>query len=92
MVTNVFESVAIGHDLERATSLRGGTSVGSLPSCNCSDPTLRANIAKSQYQYPVIGAGAGGGTVAALLADDGYTVCLIEAGKGDIFDKVSRTT
>ncbi|KAG8941599.1 hypothetical protein FRC03_004308, partial [Tulasnella sp. 419] len=56
--------------------------VGSLPSC--SDPTLRANIEKAQYQYLVIGAGAGGGTVAARLADDGYTVCLIEAGKASL--------
>ena len=32
------------------------------------------------YEYVVIGSGAGGGTVAARLAEYGHTVLLLEAG------------
>ncbi|HUF79057.1 MAG TPA: GMC family oxidoreductase [Thermoanaerobaculia bacterium] len=35
---------------------------------------------QAQYEYVVVGSGAGGGTVAARLAEQGHTVLLLEAG------------
>jgi choline dehydrogenase-like flavoprotein len=37
-------------------------------------------MAQPQYEYIVVGSGAGGGTVAARLAERGHTVLLLEAG------------
>src|SRR5262245_40736632 len=34
----------------------------------------------AEYEYVVVGSGAGGGTVAARLAESGHTVLLLEAG------------
>jgi choline dehydrogenase len=39
------------------------------------------STSNTQYDYIVIGSGAGGGPVAANLAKAGYKVCLIEAGQ-----------
>ena len=33
-----------------------------------------------EYEYIVVGSGAGGGTVAARLAENGFKVLLLEAG------------
>jgi len=35
---------------------------------------------KSEYDYVIVGSGAGGGTLAARLAEAGMRVCLLEAG------------
>jgi choline dehydrogenase len=39
-----------------------------------------SDSAKNQWDYIVVGSGAGGGTVAARLAEAGHTVLLLEAG------------
>jgi choline dehydrogenase len=42
-----------------------------------------ANEIQGEYDYIVVGSGAGGGPVAANLARHGYTVLLLEAGAAD---------
>jgi choline dehydrogenase-like flavoprotein len=39
-----------------------------------------AGTARNEYEYIVVGSGAGGGTVAARLAEAGHSVVLLEAG------------
>ncbi|CCO27570.1 hypothetical protein BN14_01553 [Rhizoctonia solani AG-1 IB] len=44
------------------------------------DPPACPSTTNSQYDYIVVGAGAGGGPLAARLALNGYKVLLLEAG------------
>src|SRR4051794_29713546 len=50
---------------------------GALPFIN---PSFGAPSQDEAFDYIVIGAGAGGGPVAARLAREGYKVALLEAG------------
>src|SRR5438552_1887900 len=47
-----------------------------------------ATPAKAEYEYVVVGSGAGGGPLAANLARHGHTVLLLEAG-GDPGDRLT---
>jgi choline dehydrogenase len=56
--------------------------VSKLPSCDA--PEIQAGIAKTSYDYIVVGAGAGGGPVAARLAQEGWNVLVVEGGKDHV--------
>src|SRR5262245_44358241 len=43
-------------------------------------PPLPVSAGQAEFDYIVVGAGAGGGPVAARLAKAGYTVAVVEAG------------
>ena len=45
---------------------------------------LQARLREEEYDYIVVGSGAGGGPVAANLARAGFTVALMEAGGADM--------
>ncbi|KAG6827564.1 hypothetical protein H0H92_011287 [Tricholoma furcatifolium] len=48
----------------------------SLPAC--------LNPSDADYDFIVVGAGAGGGPLASRLADSGYTVLLVDAGHSTV--------
>lgn len=51
--------------------------------CNCITAHYAAdfsNETRLEYEYIVVGSGAGGGPLASRLAENGHTVLLIEAG------------
>ena len=49
-------------------------------------------LPRAEYDYVVVGSGAGGGTVAARLAEDGYKVLLLEAGGDAVKMKADPTS
>src|SRR3954467_11799112 len=61
----------------RRSFTRGLMAAGLLPFIK---PSLGAPTEGEAFDYIVIGAGAGGGPVAARLAREGYKVALLEAG------------
>jgi monoamine oxidase len=61
-------------------------------------PAAQPAAPKNDADYIVVGSGAGGGTLAARLAEEGYTVLLLEAGGdprtssgGDPLDETGNT-
>lgn len=56
--------------------LFGVAAVSALPAIPISD----ASSASTEYEYIVVGSGAGGGPLASRLALEGHSVLLIEAG------------
>ncbi len=75
----------------RRTFLKLAAATGmalSLGGCSLLEPSrpeagrcvTRGTVPDTDFDYIVIGSGAGGGPVAANLADAGYTVLLLEAG------------
>ena len=47
------------------------------------EPKTESTMLQDSYEYIVVGSGAGGGTVAAGLAEKGHTVLVLEAGGDD---------
>src|SRR5262249_59310025 len=77
----------------RRTFLKLAAATGmalSLGGCSLLEPSrpeagrcvTRGTVPDTDFDYIVIGSGAGGGPVSANLADAGYTVLLLEAGGG----------
>lgn len=53
-------------------------------------PPLPVNGAQAEFDYIVVGAGAGGGPVAARLVKAGYTVAVVEAGLDPLSLRAAR--
>ncbi|KIO26706.1 GMC oxidoreductase [Tulasnella calospora MUT 4182] len=56
--------------------------VKNLPDCD--SPQIQSNLDDSIYDFLVVGAGAGGGPLAARLASEGWSTLVIEAGKDHV--------
>ena len=60
---------------------------------SCIGPQCEGSLEDQEFEYIVVGSGAGGGTLAASLARKGHSVLLLEAGEdmkktGDDFDRL----
>ncbi len=79
--TNSRSRIAGNNAVSRRTFTRGLLAAGITAAIKPLVPAAMANSgARIEYDYIVVGAGAGGGPVAARLANAGYTVALLEAG------------
>jgi choline dehydrogenase len=75
--------------ISRRTFTRGLLAAGLTAAIKPLVPAAMANSAKTEFDYIVVGAGAGGGPVAARLANAGYTVALLEAGVDPLVDQTT---
>jgi len=53
-------------------------------------PEARPSLEDAEYDFVIVGSGPGGGPLACELALAGHAVCLIDAGKDDTDDEVTR--
>jgi heterodisulfide reductase subunit A-like polyferredoxin len=66
--------------ISRRRFTRGLLAAGLTAALKPFSPALGASDSSILFDYIVIGSGAGGGPVAARLANEGYKVALLEAG------------
>ncbi|GLS28189.1 GMC family oxidoreductase [Marinibactrum halimedae] len=70
---------------KRAIQL-GGLAAASSSVAASSFSTMQSNTFYDEYEYVIVGSGAGGGPLAANLAKAGYSVLVLEAGDNDPSD------
>jgi choline dehydrogenase len=75
--TRIRSAAALETAISRRTFTRGLLAAGLAA---VAQPLLRGDNASTEFDYIVVGAGAGGGPVAARLAAAGYTVAVLDAG------------
>jgi hypothetical protein len=72
-----------GKDVTRREFLRRSVELGAAATAGALAPAAFAQGSPDEFEYIVVGSGAGGGPVAANLARAGFRVLLLEAGGGE---------
>src|SRR5688572_15180301 len=86
LVSACTADVPSASDPDQALSVARSTAMPTYDDSGCLGPGCSGGLQDDEFEYVIVGAGAGGGPLAAGLARRGHRVLLLEAG-GDPGDK-----